>query len=328
SFDAICEAIRSSHFIALDAEFTGLRLPGAAREKMMDSIQARYDLARGSCSQFMLTQYGICCFRYDDDNDGRLEARPFNCFVVPSTYHGSDRVYSCQASSMDFLSKHGFDFQAWASHGVPFLSRAEEEVVQGKLRKRWEWEATVAAERKQAVAAAGAAKAAAVRAAAGEGDGEAAAGAAATAVEVPVHTARDGTTIESLQEPEKGMVKDALKKVETLLAESSSGGKYVQKSTKLEPMNGRQRWLMYEFVGSSTADIKLCNLPGPAHARPMEIRTVCKDDPEKREKEEAKLRADEQAKQLLDLRRAVGFRRVVDEISKAGKPVICHNGLL
>lgn len=60
-------------------------------------------------------------------------------------------------------------------------------------------------------------------------------------------------------------------KVETLLAESSSGGKYVQKSTKLEPMNGRQRWLMYEFVGSSTADIKLCNLPGPAHARPMEV---------------------------------------------------------
>ncbi|CBJ26041.1 conserved unknown protein [Ectocarpus siliculosus] len=314
SFDVICEAIRSSHFIALDTEFTGLRLPGAAREKMMDSVQARYDLARGSCSQFMLTQYGICCFRYHDE---RLEARPFNCFVVPSTYHGSDRVYSCQASSMDFLSKHGFDFQAWASHGVPFLSRAEEEVVEGKLRRRWEREATVAAERKEAVAAKAEAEAAA-----GEGDGGAA------AVEGPVHTARDGTTIESLQEPEKGMVKDALKKVEALLAESSSGGEYVQKSVKLEPMNGRQRWLMYEFVGSSTADVKLSNLPGPAYARPMEIRTVCKDDPEKHAEEEAKLRADEQARQLGDLRRAVGFRRVVDEISKAGKPVICHNGLL
>ncbi|CAB1119948.1 unnamed protein product [Ectocarpus sp. CCAP 1310/34] len=320
SFEVICEAIHSSHFIALDTEFTGLRLPGAAREKMMDSVQARYDLAKGSCSQFMLTQYGICCFRYDDE---RLEARPFNCFVVPSTYHGSDRVYSCQASSMDFLSKHGFDFQAWASHGVPFLSRAEEEVVEGKLRRRWEWEATVAAERKEAVAAkAKAAKAATAAAAEGEGDG------GATTAEGPVHTARDGTTIESLQEPEKGMVKGALKKVEALLAESSSGDKYVQKSVKLEPMNGRQRWLMYEFVGSSTADIKLSNLPGPAHARPMEIRTVCRDDPEKHAEEEAKLRAEEQARQLGDLRRAVGFRRVVDEISKAGKPVICHNGLL
>lgn len=58
----------------------------------------------------MLTQYGVCCFRYNDDGGGdddspggQLEARPFNCFVVPSTKFGSDRVYSCQASSMDFL---------------------------------------------------------------------------------------------------------------------------------------------------------------------------------------------------------------------------------
>lgn len=58
----------------------------------------------------MLTQYGVCCFRYKDDDDkgegtgsGRLEARPFNCFIVPSTKFDSDRVYSCQASSMDFL---------------------------------------------------------------------------------------------------------------------------------------------------------------------------------------------------------------------------------
>ncbi|CAN0163702.1 unnamed protein product, partial [Scytosiphon promiscuus] len=284
----------------------GLRLPGSAREKMMDTIQARYDLARGSCSQFMLTQYGICCFRYtpgdggsdrDDGSgegggsggDGHLEARPFNCYVAPSTSFGSDRVYSCQASSMNFLSKHGFDFQAWASHGVPFLSREEEKAVMEKLEAR------------DAVGA----EPAAVR----------------------VHTSRDGTTIESLQEPEKGMVKDALKKVEALLKESSGDGEYVQRSVKLGPMNGRQRWLMYEFVGSSSPSIKLANLPGPADAKPMEIRTLC-DDPEGRAKMEAKLRADERERQLGELRRAVGFRRVLDVLFEAGKPVICHNGLL
>ena len=58
--------------------------------------------------------------------------------------------------------------------------------------------------------------------------------------------------------------------VKTLLAESCSGDKYVQTSVRLDPMNGRQRWLMHEFVGSSTPDVKLCNLPGPAQARPME----------------------------------------------------------
>eukprot|EP00752_Nemacystus_decipiens_P005135 g4659.t1 len=323
TFDKIREAIRTSHFIALDAEFTGLRLPGAA-EKMMDSVQTRWNLARGSCSQFMLTQYGVCCFRYNDDDDdgspGRLEARPFNCFVVPSTKFGSDRVYSCQASSMDFLGNHGFDFQAWAAHGVPFLSRAEEEAIKGRLKARWEREAAAAAEKKQAAAVVAAAAAAAAAAPTTTGD-------AGPPVAPPVHTARDGTTIESLEEPEKGMVKDALSKVKALLAESCSGDKYVQTSVKLDPMNGRQRWLMHEFVGSSTSDVKLCNLPGPAHARPMEIRTVCKD-PEQQAKTEAKLRAEDEARQLNDLRRAVGFRRVVEEVFKAGKPVVCHNGLL
>lgn len=59
--------------------------------------------------------------------------------------------------------------------------------------------------------------------------------------------------------------------MKTLLAESCGRDKYVQTSVKLDPMNGRQRWLMHEFVGSSTPDVKLCNLPGPAHARPMEV---------------------------------------------------------
>ena len=31
---------------------------------------------------------------------------------------------------------------------------------------------------------------------------------------------------------------------------------------------------------------------------------------------------------MEDLRKAVGFRRVIDEISESGKPVITHNGLL
>lgn len=62
------------------------------------------------------------------------------------------------------------------------------------------------------------------------------------------------------------------KQVKPLVAESMSEGEYVQKSVKLAPMNGRQRWLMYQFVGSSSPDIKLYNLQGPAYARPMEVR--------------------------------------------------------
>lgn len=102
-------------------------------------------------------------------------------------------------------SNHGFDFQAWAAHGVPFLSRAEEEAIKDKLKARWEEEAATAAEKKQAAVEAAAAAPAAAAPAGDEGP----------SVEPPVHTSRDGTTIESLEEPEKGMVKDALTKVTT-----------------------------------------------------------------------------------------------------------------
>lgn len=33
-------------------------------------------------------------------------------------------------------SKHGFDFQAWAAQGVPFLSRHQEEKIRKKIGER------------------------------------------------------------------------------------------------------------------------------------------------------------------------------------------------
>lgn len=62
-------------------------------------------------------------------------------------------------------------------------------------------------------------------------------------------------------------------KVDALLAEGSGESEYAEKSVKLEPMNGRQRWLIHEFVGSSTSAIKLINLNGPHFARGMEVRS-------------------------------------------------------
>lgn len=51
-------------------------------------------------------------------------------------------------------------------------------------------------------------------------------------------------------------------------------------------------------------------------------------DPKQRAIEEAKARDAVEEKQKQATRMAVGFRRVIDEISEAGKPVIAHNGLL
>lgn len=63
-----------------------------------------------------------------------------------------------------------------------------------------------------------------------------------------------------------------MKQVEALLTEASSTDQYQECSVKLDPMNGRQRWLVYEFVGSRYSSVKLSNLSGPRNAQGIEVR--------------------------------------------------------
>ena len=60
-------------------------------------------------------------------------------------------------------------------------------------------------------------------------------------------------------------------KVEALLTEVSGEGDYVERSVKLDPMNKRQRWLIYEFVGANNPAVKLSNLDGPHFARGIQV---------------------------------------------------------
>ena len=55
------------------------------------------------------------------------------------------------------------------------------------------------------------------------------------------------------------------------MKEATSGGEYTESSLKLDPMDARKRWLMFEFVGSNNPSIKLSNLSGPNSARGIEV---------------------------------------------------------
>lgn len=94
-----------------------------------------------------------------------------------------------------YPSKNGFDFQAWAAHGVPFLSREQEAHIQRKLLERR------AREDEAAAVAAAIAEAGSSETASGE------------QAERPPHVTRDGTTLASLPLDEKTMILDARKKV-------------------------------------------------------------------------------------------------------------------
>lgn len=73
-----------------------------------------------------MVQVGVCTFQYDKEKRG-YNYKAFNFYVCPKqTVKGApDRMFRCQASSLQFLSQHGFDFNKLFSQGVSYL-RAEE----------------------------------------------------------------------------------------------------------------------------------------------------------------------------------------------------------
>jgi hypothetical protein len=46
---------------------------------------------------------------------------------------GVNRIFSCQASGIEFLSENNFDFNMWIKDGVPYLNIMDESVLRAKI---------------------------------------------------------------------------------------------------------------------------------------------------------------------------------------------------
>ncbi|KAF9416605.1 hypothetical protein BGZ94_010172 [Podila epigama] len=128
SLPMLQKAIEECDFVAMDTEMTGLALP-VNIPKGHDSLATRYAKVSTSASSFLVIQLGICTFTWSDAVGG-YEARAFNfpCFPA-STEDGKagERFFKCQSTSLEFLIKNGFDFNKWIVHGIPYMTRPEEE---------------------------------------------------------------------------------------------------------------------------------------------------------------------------------------------------------
>ncbi|RKP05605.1 ribonuclease H-like domain-containing protein [Thamnocephalis sphaerospora] len=134
-------AIHECDFIAIDAEFTGLDPHGIATPRSeSDTLQGRFIKVRQQAVDFIVCQFGICTFRWNAERES-YEAKPFNVYLMPAasgTRGAQDRWFQCQASTMDFLTRNGFDFTKWLGYGVHFMNWEEESI----LRRRREQEIT------------------------------------------------------------------------------------------------------------------------------------------------------------------------------------------
>ena len=127
SFEQSLEALDASiadpnfAFWSFDLEFTGLNVDRTSKFDVFDTLAERWKKVHTNVSKFTVLQYGICLFSFCPDTR-RWQSKPFNFWLFPDSSRNSSEVFSCQASSLAFLSSCNFDFNKCVEQGVPFVS--------------------------------------------------------------------------------------------------------------------------------------------------------------------------------------------------------------
>ena len=100
-------------------------------------FQERYGKVQQSARQFLLVQFGLCTFHYDEPSDSYTN-RAFNFYVWPRPYSRTapDPRFLCQTSSIDFLSTQNFDFNKLFKRGVSYLNPTEAERLVSELKEK------------------------------------------------------------------------------------------------------------------------------------------------------------------------------------------------
>eukprot|EP01084_Bolivina_argentea_P161513 281138_1 len=303
----IAESIRSSDFVAVDCEFSGLDAEekgsgGNLRPLPCESVQFRYDKRRRSAESFALLQIGICCFTWDEA--GKLTAKPFNVPIFPASVMGArDRRFLFQTSSLRFLGYHNFDFNQWVKEGVPYVSKRDENHVRTALEMAHKQKQEKTSRRNQ---------------------NKEKFGSEAASVSLKPHEMSYMTQVNA--------------KVSLLEATRSSSAitTKFQMDTKgrpylvLEPSSGRQRFLVHHFmpehifVSNNVEDNLDTYKRGSQTSR---LRLTLVSGKKQKEEEKSKIMVAEAASVFTQADEAVGFRRLFDVLCAEKKPLIVHNGL-
>lgn len=122
-------------FVSIDTEFTGLQTSEDERNHYMDTLEERYKKHSASGNSFVITQFGLSTIHDLPGDEYKIQTWNFYVFP-PAKEREADKRFLCQASSMSFLSKHGFDFNKWISEGLPYVNHLEEISLREGLEKR------------------------------------------------------------------------------------------------------------------------------------------------------------------------------------------------
>ncbi|RZC50370.1 hypothetical protein C5167_018793 [Papaver somniferum] len=141
NFDSVFENlknhIKQADFVSVDLEMTGVTSAPWRDSFDFDRNDIRYLKIKDSVEKFAVVQFGVCPFRWDDSKK-TFVAHPHNFYIFPRKelpfYDGPAEEFLCQATSIDFLAKYKFDFNACIHQGISYLSREQEAEARGRLK--------------------------------------------------------------------------------------------------------------------------------------------------------------------------------------------------
>ncbi|XP_049826457.1 poly(A)-specific ribonuclease PARN isoform X2 [Aethina tumida] len=132
---AIKDAIKNCTFASIDCEMTGLNV---IRDiNAFDTPGEYYVKVKKNCLDFLVIQYGLSLFRYDEENNiFKQSTYNFYIFRKPINRNIPDQRFLCQSSSIDFLTSQGFDFNKLFKDGLPYLTSQEYDKCKSNLEEK------------------------------------------------------------------------------------------------------------------------------------------------------------------------------------------------
>ncbi|UIZ20612.1 hypothetical protein KXD40_000291 [Peronospora effusa] len=121
-------------FVAIDTEFTGLSPNELEREQYLDTLEERYRKVKRAGESFLITQFGLSTVHLNKKDQYHIKT--WNFYIFPRPYGSLDERFLCQASSLQFLSEHGFDFNKFIGDGIPFVNLSTTTAMKKRLKRR------------------------------------------------------------------------------------------------------------------------------------------------------------------------------------------------